>query len=109
GTPRRLEEARNQPDRDDHHGAEHEVLDDRLERAETEVIDPAQQNVDLEEEVLRRDAQRREDDADHERKHQKPDQDPAGATAQKRFGIHGLSLLASPQPQTRTLRPAAIA
>src|SRR5437868_8753275 len=58
GTPRRLDEARNEPDRDDHHGAEHKVFHGRLEDAEAEVVDPLQEHVDLEEEVLRRDAER---------------------------------------------------
>ena len=68
-TPRRLDQARDEPHRHHHHGAEDEVAEHRLDGAEAEVVNPLQQNVELVEDVLRRDAERREHDADDDREH----------------------------------------
>ena len=92
-----IDEARDQPDGHDHHGSEHEILDDRLEGAEPQVVDPLQKHVDLEEEVLRRDAERGQDDADDERQHQEPDKNAHGTAAQECLAVHGF-LSSSPLP-----------
>ena len=68
-------EAGNKPNWYDDESAEHDIAQNILKNAKAKIIQPPRQNIEMVEEILRRDAERRKDNANHERYQHKADKD----------------------------------
>src|SRR5688572_5433703 len=95
GTARSLDQARDKPDRHHDHGAEDDVAEHGLDRAEAEIVNPPQHHVDSVEDILRCDTQDGEYDADDQREHQEADDDAQHAAAKESVAVHPIVLPAS--------------
>src|SRR5215475_7344963 len=94
-----LQQAHDEPDRNDDHGPEQEIVEGRADAVEAQIEQAAEQLLEAVDQVIGRDAERRKDDADHNREQHQANQGSRNTVAEE--------LLPVQKPSPRLLLPAA--